>query len=489
MRKKLYFLGSLLLVSVLLVIQCSASKPAVAQSETPDPDQRIGNPDKIKFPPIKIVIPKPGRVELDNGIVLYTLENHELPLTEITVRIKTGSLCEPQDKLGLASLTAVMMRNGGIGKLSPMQVDEKLETMCATLNASSEYEEINFTLTMLKDDLDEGLKLLSDLLTAPQFDEERLKFEKAQLAESFRRENDKSDDIGYRKIIKIIYPEHPYGNVPAGTAETVESISRGDIVGFYNRYVKPNNIFVAVGGDFNASEILKMVHDKLGKWEKQAIDLPKLPLLELKYQKSINLVPKEVNQTSIIIGHLGIKRTSPDFFPLIVMNAILGGASSSRLEHSVREEKGLAYGIWSYFIMRRDLGVFLIQTDTKNESVSEVTGIILDEVEKMRNEPVKDEELIQTKDSILNGFVFRFDKTSRILDQYIYIEYMGISKDYLETYRDNIMKVTKEDIQRVARQYLHPEDFTFMYVGNRADIEKQIQEFGAVNIINLEEKK
>jgi predicted Zn-dependent peptidase len=489
MKRKLYLLGLLLILSAFLVIQYRASKPAIAQSGTPEPEQRINNPDKINFPPIKIVIPKPGRVELDNGIILYTLENHELPLVEITIRIKTGSIYDPNDKLGLSGLTVNMMRNGGIGMLSPAQVDEKLETMCATLKSSSEEEEINFTMTMLKEDMDEGLKLLSDLLTAPQFDQEKLEFEKEHLSESFRRENDNSDNIAYRKIIKILYPTHPYGNLPTGTAETVESISRQDIIGFYNKYVKPNNIFMAIGGDFNTQEILKMIKEKFGKWEKQDINLPQFSQLELKYPKSINLVPKEVNQTSIIIGHLGIKRTSPDFFPLIVMNAILGGASSSRLEHSVREERGLAYGIWSYFIMRRDLGVFLIQTDTKNESVSEVTKIVLEEVEKMRNEPVRDEELTQTKDSILNGFVFRFAKASQIMDQCIYIEYIGLPKDYLETYRDNIMKVTKDDIQRVAKQYLHPEGFTFMYVGNRAEIEKQVSALGPVNIIDLEEKQ
>lgn len=458
------------------------SGPAAYKSTT----QIAGHPDQLKFPPLKLTIPKPKRVVLDNELIVYLLEDHELPLLNIVVRVKGGSVYDPTDKLGLANLTATLMRNGGAGRLSAEQFDEELESMGAELKVEADYEEINFNMSILKEDAERGLQLLADMLRTPQFAEGNLTFEKQQLAEVFRRQNDRPGEIAGRELRKAIYRDHPYANEPRGTAETVASITREDILKFHKQYIIPNNIFLGLAGDFSSAALLKLIRDKLGDWSKRRLVVADRPPLGLKYEKSVYLAAKEINQTSIMLGHLAPKRTTPDYFPLLLMNAILGSSSSARLDHKVREEKGLAYGIFSYFVLTHDLGMFIVETDTKNESVGEATRLILEEINKIRTEPVKDEELRHTKDAILSGFVFRFANPIRIIDQYIYIEYLGLEPDYLETYRDNVMKVTKDDILRVAKQYLRPDDFVFMFVGNEPEIKPQVLEFGPINTIRLE---
>lgn len=486
-----------LILSTLGVGSCNSQPPTVppkpdSNSEQPRPnepvDQIVNHPNKLNFPLLQVTIPKPKRIELNNGLIIYLLENHELPLIEITVRVKAGSIYDPSDKLGLASLTATLMRNGGAGSFAPAAFDEELESLGATLSVDADYEEMNFSLSILKEDAEKGLQLLYDIMRAPRFDEKRLAFEKTQLGEIFRRQNEKPQDIAFREFRKAIYPNHPYGNQVDGTPETVKGISRDDILQFYKRYIQPNNLFIGITGDFKTDEIMELINQKFGDWLKQKIVLPSISPLELKYKKTVWLVPKDITQTTIVVGHLGVKRITTDYFPILLMNAILGGSSVSRLYHKVREQEGLAYGVFSFLVMSRDLGMFVIETDTKNASVSKASHIILDEVRGMKADPVKDAELKHTKDAILSSFVFRFTNPQRIVDQYIYMEYLGLPGDYLETYRDNVMRVTKEDIQRVAKQYLQPDDFVFVFVGNEKEIKDQASEFGPLNIIPLRGK-
>jgi predicted Zn-dependent peptidase len=484
--KKRFFLWGLIISSIFMLSEGCSSQPDLnTKNALKDTEAIASHPDKIKFPPLQITIPRPKRTELDNGLIVYLLENHELPLIEITARFKFGSIYDPSDKLGLANLTASLMRNGGIGKLSPQELDEVLYSIGANLKVSAETEEISFELSILKEDMERGFQILSDLLKEPKFDEKRLEFEKRQLIESFRRKNDNPQDIAFREFKKAIFKTHPYANEVVGTDETVQKISREDIVQFYSRYFHPNNMFLGISGDFNINEMINTIIKKLSDWQKHELSLPEIKLPDPDHKKSVNFVPKEINQTSIVIGHLGAKRVNPDYFSMLMMNAILGGSSVSRLYHQVREKEGLTYGIFSYFVMYRDSGMFVVDMDTKNSSVEKATQIILREIRSLQEKGIRDEELRHTKDAILSSFVFRFTNPTRILDQYIYMEYIGLPSDYLETYRDNIMKITRQDIQKAAKKYLHPDDSVFMFVGGGKEVEKQILEFGPVNKITL----
>ena len=486
---RFFFLCYLLAIFCFLLLIPTACQPVSQQSERLS-DQRpevlpqtYPHPDKIIFPPLQMTIPKPQRVELANGLVVYLLEDHELPLVEIAARLKCGSIYDQPPKEGLANLTTTLMRSGGTARFTPEELDEKLAFMGASLGVETDYEETNFHLSILSADLKEGLELLKSVLTEPVFSEDKLEFEKGQLAEAFRRENDRPGQIAEREFRRRVYAEHPYGNRVIGNADSVKMITREEIIGFYKKYEAPNNIFLGVAGDFRGDETIQLIKQAFGNWTKQNISRPFLLPLERRYKKSVNLFSKNIPQTSIMLGHIGVERTSPDYFPVMIMNAILGGSSVSRLYEIVREQKGLAYGIFSYFMMYRDLGMFIIETDTENKTVAQALSLILEEVNKIRQEPVRDEELKHTKDAILSGFVFRFTNAGRIIDQYIDIECIGLPSDYLETYTDKISKVTKEDILRVAREYLHPDDFIFIVVGNEKQFDKPLSEFGPVNII------
>jgi len=476
-----------IIISITLLINsCQNTVKNPAGVKNPISNKIVEHPNKLKFPDIKVTIPKPERIELDNGIILYLLEDHELPLIKVIARFKIGSIYDPQDKLGLANITAHLMRSGGCKGFTAEDIDEKLEAIGGELTVDADYEEINFELFVLKEDLEIGLEIFSNILTNPSFNKEKLDFEKRHVAESFRRQNENSGSIAYRKLRKAVYKEHPYGNQVIGTPKTVESITIKDVQSYYNKYIKPNNVFIGFSGDFYLKEMVDKIGEIFSEWKREEMTLPELPKLELNYKKSVNIVNKELNQTSIIMGHIGVKRTTPEYFPLRVMNAILGGSSASRIYHTVRKEHGLTYSIWSYFIMPDNLGMFVVRTDTKNESVGQATELILAEINKMRNEPVTDAELRHTKESTLNSFVFRFTDSSKIVSMYIYIELLKLGDDYLETYCDDVMKVTKEDIQRVANKYLHPDNFIYMFVGNEKEIAEQVNELGPVNILPLD---
>jgi predicted Zn-dependent peptidase len=446
--------------------------------------QRVAHPDKLTFPQLEVKIPKPERIVLKNGLVVYLLEDYELPLITIKVLIKTGCLYDEKDKSGTANLVARLLRTGGTEKYPIELLDEKLEFIAAELNTSCNYEEIQITFSFLSRDLEMCLEILKEVLFAPRFPDDKLEKEKSRILEVIRRENDSPDAIAEREFRKLVYPSHPYGKSVYGTQESVQRLNVSDIKQYHQDYFSPSNIIVGITGRFDKS-LPGFIKELFEPISSRDIKHPESTSLQRDYPKSINLIPKEVNQAVIRLGHLGIERLNPDFFNVIMMNAILGGTSVSRLYDQIREQRGLAYGIFSYFVMPKNIGMFIVDTSTKNESVHQVVSLILSEIKRIKEELVKESELANTKDAILNGFVFRFENPVTILEQYIFIEHIGLPEDYLETYRDNIMKVSREDIRRVAQKYLQEEDYILLVVGDSKKFDRHLTDFGRVNEINL----
>ncbi|MEK7448285.1 MAG: pitrilysin family protein [Planctomycetota bacterium] len=448
----------------------------------------VSHPDQLVFKPLDMTIPKPERITLGNKIILYLLADRELPLVNIIARFKIGAVYDPLEKPGLTNLTATLIRSGGTAVRSSEELDEALENMAASLEVSVEHEEVDFQMSLLKQDLAQGLALLEEVLTKPIFDNKKIEFEKSQLLEELRRENDNPDAIKSREFRKLVYPIHPYGRPVNGNPVSITSITRENLTQFHQKFFTPDNLFIGVSGDFEKDKLLELLNKTFGAKNAAgpSAPLPVLPKLERRYTKSVNLVSKKIVQSSLIAGHIGVARTSPDYFPLMLMNGILGNGAHSRLYQQLREKEGLVYSVWSYFAMPKDLGMFAVETKTKNQTVTKAIGLIQNELKKIREEPVKDEELQNTKDTIINQFVFKFSRPEQIISSYIYIELLGLPDDYFETYCNNVSMVTKEDIQRVAREYLRPDDLIYLVVGDESSFDQPLSEFGPVNRIELE---
>jgi len=310
---------------------------------------------------------------------------------------------------------------------------------------------------------------------------------KDEVVESIRRENDNPSQIAHREFRRIMYDsKHPYSRKVEGTLETIGKITRDDIVAFHKKYFHPNNIILGISGDFNKEEIIKELNSVFAEWKKEDINFPEVPKVENSFEKSVYYVYKDINQANVLMGHLGIYRKSPDYFPVVIMNFILGGGSfTARIPGRIRSDEGLAYSAYSAFQTSRDIGIFFVSCQTKLESTHRAISIALEELDKIRKTHVDKEELAQAKETFMNQFVFRFTTSASIVGQKVDIEYEGLPLDYLETYLSNVQSVTQEDVQRVARKYLHPDEIKILVVGNKEKFDKQLDSFGKVNVVEL----
>lgn len=445
------------------------------------------HPSDLTFPPLDFTPPRPARTVLDNGMVVYLLPDREVPLVSITALIRTGELYVESKKAGRASLTGHIMRTGGAGSMKPEEIDEKLEYVGAELSVGIGYDSGTASLSVLKKDLDLGMEIFSAILMRPSFNRDRIDLRKRQIEEEIRRENDVPYLILAREFRKILYGNHPYGRRVTGDMESLPGLSREDLVRFHAGYFHPNNIILAVAGDFREDEMLGKLKNAFGSWKRAPVEFPNPPPLKRRYFRSIDLVPREINQSSIRIGHFGTTWRNPDYFPITVMNFILGGSNfTSRLTKLIRSDEGLAYYVGSAFIERHDLGIFAADCLTKSGSTSRAVSLILRTIEGMREKRVGREEISMAKDAYANAFVFRFETSEMIVNQLAEYEYRGLPRDFLYTYIDEITAVTAGDILRVAGEYLHPAKAIILVVGNEPAFDEPLAALGPVNVIETE---
>ena len=449
--------------------------------------------EKLRFEPIEFKPPAPEKRVLSNGMQLYLLEDHELPLFSINGLIKTGDIYDPADKVGLSAIFASVMRTGGTMSREPDMLNEELESMAASVEVgmSREYGTIN--LSTLAEDIEKGLEIFADVLRNPAFREDKLELRKQQSIERIRRRNDNPIQLAWRNFSALLYgTDHPFGWYTE--IEGIESITADDLKAFHAKYYHPDNMMLAITGDFDTDTLIAQLEKVFEGWESTDIAFPDVPTVEATAKPSVNYIFKDLPQTTMLIGHFGIKRTPdfPDFFALRVMNDILGeGGFTSRLMTEVREKHGLAYMVGS--IMQTSYytnpGEWFAYSQTRTDKTAEAISLIIDVVKGLRDTPVPDAELQRTKDSLINSFVFQFESSAQIAFQQLILDYRGYAPDFLETYTDNIAKVTAEDVQAVAQKYLHPDALTIVAVGNQENFDRPLDEFGEVNEIEITQPK
>jgi zinc protease len=447
------------------------------------------NPRAMTFPPLKFQIPKSERIVMENGIIVYMLEDHELPTVSITAYIGTGSVYDPTGKTGLAGLTGAVMRSGGTTDLPAEKMDDELEFMASSVESSIGLDVGNVSMSCLKKNLDRTLQIFSQVLMTPAFREDRVALAREKTIEALRRENDDPKEVADRELRKAIYRGSPLGNHP--TVESINAITRTDMVDFHNRYFRPNNTILSIAGDFTRGEILAKLNLAFAGWKNERISFPPVTLPNRELKPAVYLVQKDINQSVIRMGHLGIDKNNPDIYALRVMDFILGrGGFESRLMSAVRTGQGLAYNVESDFsIGRRYPGTFVAETETKAESTVKTIGLMDRIIAGMTEKPVTDAEIRQARDSIISSFIFGFTNTASVVNQQALLDYYGYPKGYLENYRDKIAGVTRDDVLRAARKYLHPEKMILVVVGDRKKFDKPLSIFGEVSEIKLKNEK
>jgi predicted Zn-dependent peptidase len=448
---------------------------------------------ELKYPELKWSVPEVGkevqRVVLDNGIILYLLEDHELPLISANFTVRTGSIYDTKERQAIADITGTVMRTGGTKTYSPDSLNAILEFIAASVETGIGTESGYGSMSVMSKDLDLGLEILNEVLRFPLFSEEKIDLEKSQVKESILRRNDHPRSILGREFNHLIYGDHPYGSITEW--DEVKNISRDDLIEYHKKYFAPQNIMMAFSGDFKADDLIKKMNNIFGDWAQTEIDFPPIPDVEYQFKPGVYLINKDISQGNVRVGHLGIKRDNPDKFAISIMNYILGGGSfTSRLTSRVRSDEGLAYSVRSSFsTSSRDYGLFTASTQTKSATAYRALEIFFEEFELIRKGIPTQDEFDSARDSYINNFIFQFDSPGEIVNRLMSLEYNGYPEDYYTTYLDNIRVITLEDIQRVAEKYLHPDSMTIMIVGNTSELEGDFTKFGSITNIELEEPK
>jgi zinc protease len=432
-------------------------------------------PEALTFKAIAFTPPqsKDHRVVLSNGMVVFIAEDRALPLVNIALTIRTGSWLEPVGKEGLAAMTGSQLRRGGTRSLSAEALDERLDFLAAQVSSGIGATAGSAGLNCLADNLDESLRLFVEMLKEPRFQEDRLELAKEQALQEMKKRNDDSSDIEGTEWNALLYGESHFTN-RFSTKASIQSLTRDDLAAFHRRTFYPANMIAAVSGAFSRAEMVKKLEAAFGNWPSPRAVVPPIPATVESVAPGLYRVPKDVNQGRVSIGIVTVKRDSPDIYALEVMNEILGGSGfTSRITKSVRSDEGLAYSAGSAISFGAFYpGRFRALFQSKSESVALATRLVLDEIRKLREAPVTDDELDTIKRNLIETFPSSFASKAQAVGTFAGDEYTKRDPAFWATYRDRIKAVTAADVQRVAKRYLVPEKLVILVVGNQGDIDK-----------------
>jgi zinc protease len=434
----------------------------------------------LKYPPLPpLKIPDPTEITLSNGMKVLLLEDHELPLISGAALIRTGNLFDPPNKKGLAGLTGEVLRSGGTKARTGDQIDQDLENVAASIESQIGESSGTLSFSCLKENTDQVLALFRDLLSSPEFRQDKVDLAKTQSRSEISRRNDDAGGISEREFADIVYGR----NTPYGWSieyVDIDNIQRDDLIGFYRRYYFPANMTLEIIGDFSTAEMQAKLEQVLGSWKYTQPAVPAFPKVEDKARPGIYLASKDdTTQTFFHVGELGGELRDKDYPALEVAADILGGGFHSRLFQSVRTKHGWAYNISADWSANYDHpGTFVISGSTQSAHTVDTLKAIGEEIEKIRTTEVTDDELQTAKDTVLNGFVFNFDRPSKTINRLMVYQYYGYPKDFIFQYQKAIAGVTKADVLRVAQKYFQAKDLTYVAVGNPKDFGTPLASLG-----------
>ncbi len=429
--------------------------------------------DELQFPTLREVqIPEFERYELPNGLVVYLMEDHELPLVSGSATFRTGSRFEPADLVGLANITGEAMRQGGTTRLDAETLNQELEQRAAAIETGIDLAAGSASFSALVEDTEAVLELFADVIQRPAFAQERIDLLKRQYSGGIARRNDNPDEITSREFRKLVYgADSPY----ARTIEyaTLEAIDRDAIEQFYRASIRPEQTILGIVGDFDSATMKRLIEQYFGSWQGSGTPLAVSPLPAVEQTKAgLFMVDQpQLTQSSIQIGHLGGQLNYPDHAALSVMNEVLNGFGG-RLFNEVRSRQGLAYSVYAFWAPRHDYpGLFIGGGETQSAATVPFIRSVEAELARIRTEPVTDEELAQAKDSVLNSFVFNFQSPDQTLARLIRNEYYDYPADFIFQFQEQVQTTTAADVLAAAQARLNPDQLVILVVGNQSAIQ------------------
>ncbi len=428
----------------------------------PDPrNMHFGSPE---FSP-----PKPERRTLSNGMTVFLLEDHEIPLFQGSAVVRTGAVFDPPGKTGLARICGQLLVQGGTADFPGGLLDEILEDKAIDMESSIGNQSGSVSVNAMTENLDDALRLFADVLRRPAFDEGKLELARRKAIEEIVRTADDPDSLAFREFRRLLYAGDPRGR--SATVEEVKGITRQDLVDFHSRSFYPDRVILGFSGDFDSTAVVEKLEKLFGDWTPSGEPAPPLPVPDgAAADRHINLIEKDLPQATMAMGHLAPSKTSPDYVPFMLADFILGqGGFNSRLTREVRSNRGLAYSVGSFYRGDIGYGVFVASGKTANSTAVEVLNVMAGIIEEMRTLGVTQEETAWAKDSIINGMIFRYSSSAAVLGEAMALEYDRLPPDFAERVKERIQKATAAEASNAARKWLNFGAATVVVLGKEAE--------------------
>lgn len=467
---------TLALVGLLATPQCLAQK--VDRSKPPE----LG-------PPPSLTLPAMQKATLSNGIPVIVMEKHGVPLVQINLMLRAGSALESEDKIGLASLTAAMLKEGAAGKTS-LELADAIDYLGASISTGAGVHTTGVSLHTTLSKFDKAFELFAEIILQPTFPSDELERLRKERLTSLVQMYDQPTAIAAFAAAKIIFgADHAYGRGTIGTEKTIKGFSVQDVKTFYEKYYCAANASFVVVGDIKTADVVAKLEKTFGSWRKGEATSVKVPVASQVKGRTIYLIDKpDAPQSVVRICRIGVDRTTPDYFPIMVMNTILGGSFSSRLNNNLREKHGYTYGAGSGFDMRPAPGSFTASSSVQSAVTDKAMTEFMKELNGIR-EPVSEQELAKARNYVALGYPGDFGTVSEIASQLENMMLYDFPDNYFNTYIGNVLAVTKSDVERVAKKYVDPENIAIIIVGDRKTVEKGLQglKLGKVKDMKIED--
>ena len=425
-------------------------------------------------PPPTVNVPTVQKRTLSNGLAVWIVALHKVPVVHVSLVVKSGSGTDPKGKYGVANLTADMLDEGA-GSRTALQIADAIDYLGANLSTESTSDASSIDLHVPVARLAEALPIMADVALRPTFPDEELKRVREDLLTSFIEAEDDPESLIQFAFPRLVFgSQHRYGTLSLGTAATVKSLTTADLRQFHSQHFVPANSLLIVTGDVSTADAVTRLETTFGGWKGAAPAATTIPAAPQLTSRQVYIIDKPgAAQSQVRIGWIGVPRSTPDYFALRVLNTILGGSFTSRLNQNLREEHGYAYGAGSAFDMRASAGPFYASAGVQTDKTSDALNEFFNELEAIRK-PIPPDEVEKAKNFLALLLPRNFETTERVAGSLAQLFIYNLPGDYYATYTQRIRAVTPADLQRVAERYIQPDKFAIVVVGDRKVIEPGI---------------
>src|SRR6201991_1755224 len=443
-------------------------------------------------PPLEarpIVVPTPRETVLPNGLTVVVVEDRRLPLVSYRLALRVGGAYDPKGIPGLTDMLAGLLPEGTQSRTSKQLADE-VARMGASLSAGANSDYTIVAGSALAQFNSNILELMADVLLRPSFPENEVELARQNTKESLRQQRAQPSFLASEMVSRVMFGEHPYALV-APTPESIDRSSRDEFVKFHREKFVPNSAVFIVVGAVKHEEIVKRIESLFSTWERGADLVTNFPAPPVRTKRTAYLVDRRNSaQSNIVIANSGILRTSPDYFPMLLMHTVLGANASSRLFMNLREEKGYTYGAYTNLDARRTAGTFRSTAEVRTPVTGDSLKEFFYELNRIRTDLVSDKEIHDAKSYLTGVFPIRLETQEGLTDQLVQIKMLNLPDNYLDHYRERVQAVTVADIQRVATKYVRPDEAAVIVVGDGAEVLDQIKPYvGDIEIYSTSGKR